>query len=83
MKMIMLMVLFSTPAEPLPHAEHGFSPRLTDSMEQCLQRRSQMHSYLAANAAPGVQFKAFCVEFEAQGYDEAVDAFKRELGDPA
>ncbi|MDE4176344.1 hypothetical protein PXK01_19485 [Phaeobacter sp. PT47_59] len=83
MKMIMLMVLFSTAADPAPHTEDGYYPRQMASMEKCLQHRSRLHSYLEAHTSGETRFKAFCVEFNAQGYSEAVDAFRRDIGDPA
>lgn len=83
MKLIMLMVLFSPPAEPSPHMEHGFGPRVAASVEQCLNWRDNAQEYLAGAVKDGVRFKVFCVEFDAHGYDEAVDAFRRQLGDPA
>lgn len=83
MKLIMLMVLFSTASEPAPHVEHGYGPRPMKSMETCLHRRGQMQAYLDANSHGRTHAKAFCVEFHAQGYSEALDAFKRSLGDPS
>ncbi len=84
MKMILLMVLFSTPADPAPHQFDGFGPRVMESMEQCLARRSTLQAYITdKRPSEDIKFKALCVEFEARGYDEAVSAFKRELGKPA
>jgi hypothetical protein len=83
MKLIMLMVLFSTPAEPAPHPAYGFAPRPMEDMGKCLQYRSRLQAYLEANTPGGTRFTAFCVEFHAQGYDEALDAFKRGLGAPS
>lgn len=81
MKMILLMVLFSTPAEPLPHEEHGFAPRVVEDMATCLQRRSRLQAYLETIADKGTLFKAFCVEFQAVGYAEALAAFHRTIGE--
>ena len=83
MKMFLLMVLFSTPAEPAPHEIPGFGPRKAASMEQCLNRRSTLETYIEANKASSTKFKVFCVELEAKGYDDALASFKSELGDPA
>ena len=82
MKMIVLMVLFSTVANPVPHTAHGFKPRPVASMERCLKRRSSMQNYFERNIGHGTKFTVFCVEFNAVGYDDAVDAFKRRIGDP-
>ena len=81
MKMFLLMVLFSTPAKPAPHELPGFHPRPAETMEQCLQRRANLQRYIEDNKHSKVKFKAFCVEFSANGYDEALDSFKREIGE--
>lgn len=83
MKLVMLLVLFSTEAQPAPHQEPGFGPRAASSMEQCLMRRRYLQNHLEGIAGDGVAYKVFCVEFQALGYDEALAAFRRELGDPA
>ena len=82
MELILLMVLFSTPDSPDPHMMHGFAPRPAQSLEQCLTRRSHTQSYLEANSHPDVRVKVFCTVTQIHGYDEALAAFRTELGDP-
>lgn len=82
MKMFLLMVLFSTPAEPIPHEIDGFGPRPAKTMAQCLNRRTALENYIEGHRAAETKFKVFCVEFEASGYAEAVESFLREIGDP-
>lgn len=82
MKMILLMVLFSTPVNPLPHEKHGYAPRVVKDMETCLTRRSTMQRYFQNNRkSEDIKFSVFCVEFQAIGYDEAVAAFQRTIGE--
>ena len=82
MKMFMLMIMFSTPMEPVPHEEPEWGPRFTTTMDDCLYKRSSTQRYLEhVIQNPHVKFKAFCVEFNAVGYDEAIDSFNRQLGD--
>ena len=82
MKLILLMVLFSTPNDPTPHMMDGYGPRKMSSVEMCLTRRSHLQSYIEANAHPDVKAKVFCTVTEIHGYDEALSAFQAELGDP-
>jgi len=82
MKLFLLMVLFSTPGNPEPHEEYGFGSRRVESMEVCLQRRDYLETYLAEYAPPSYKFTAFCVEFRALGYDEALEEFKSSIGRP-
>lgn len=80
MKMVMLMVLFATVAEPEPFEHPDFAPRLQQDMATCLKRRSFMQGYLEQQVPRHVQFFVFCVEFRAIGYDEAIAAFRRRIG---
>ena len=82
MKMFLLMVLFSNPAEPAPHDSPGYKPRQQPTMERCLERRSSLQNYFDKYSAPDIEISVFCIEFQALGYDEAVDAFNRSLGNP-
>jgi len=38
-------------------------------------------AYIEATKHPIVKYSVFCVEFRAYGYGEALDSFKREIGD--
>lgn len=80
MKMVMLMVLFATFADPEPRSHPDFAPREQQDMATCLERRSFLQNYLSQEVPRHVQFVVFCVEFRALGYTEAVAAFKRTLG---
>lgn len=82
MKIVLLMVLFSTPADPEPHMAEGYAPRPAATLEQCLTRRAHLQAYMEANLPRGVRFKAFCTVTRIEGYDEALDAFRRALGAP-
>jgi|GEM_PF-3877206 len=81
MDLVMLMVLFSTPAEPAPHTAHGFGPRPMRSVEHCLERRSYAQKYIEGIVSDGTVFSVFCVTFEAHGYEDARDALARRVGD--
>lgn len=80
MKLIMLMVLFSTPDNIEPHADPRFGALAMKSVEQCLTRRSFAHKFFKETLREGTRFRAFCVQFEAFGYDEALAAFRADLG---
>lgn len=82
MKLILLIVLFSTPENPQPHEEHGFGPRPAASLEQCLKWRSATQDYLDEHVDSHVFVHAACVEFEARGYEEAEEALIRKSGIP-
>lgn len=83
MKMIVLMILFSTPLDPEPHegSRYGYGHRTAPSMEVCLKRRDMTLKQLERKAPERTKFTAFCVEMEVQGYSEAVERFKRTIGD--
>ena len=81
MKIFLLMVLFSSPENPHPHQGDGFAPRIAPTMEACISRRDRLTQYLADNVKVGIKFTAFCVEVEARGYNEAVDAFRQQIGE--
>jgi hypothetical protein len=80
-----MFVLFSTPEKPKPHQLPGWKSRAADSLAQCEERKRHVTNYIQSRIPEGskVKFKAFCVEFHAHGWGDAVDAFKRTLGDAA
>lgn len=82
MNLIMLMLLFSTPENVTPHHDPRFGPITMQSVEHCLTRRSFAHKYFKEHLSEGTRFSAFCVQFEAHGYEEAFDAFRRDVGAP-
>jgi hypothetical protein len=82
MNLILLMALFSTPDQIEPHQEYGYAPLNVKNMETCLTRRASIQRYFEANLTPDTRFTVFCVEMTAHGYDEALDAFNREISDP-
>lgn len=80
MKWFVLFVLFSTPQNPAPH-QREFGPMRTETMEACLKRRSSMQKFLDAQIKNRlVAFHVFCVQFDASGYEEGVDALIRKSG---
>ena len=80
-----LFILFSTPDKPAPHQMPGWESRAADTLAQCEERKHHVTEYIASRIPEGskVKFKAFCVEFHAHGWADAVDAFKRQLGEAA
>jgi hypothetical protein len=78
-----LFVLFSTPEKPEPHYLPNWGSRSTKGLDNCLQRRTHLQGYLEENVGFGVKTKAFCVRFDLVGYDEALEEFKRSIGEPS
>jgi len=83
MTLIFLMVLFVTPDNLTPHQNFGYGPRMAETLEICLNRRTRLQNYLTDQTRnTGVQFEVFCAEFSATGYQEAVDRLARKSGEP-
>ena len=81
MKLIFLMVLFSTPSDPAPHHHPDFGAMRMNDMDHCLARRSFLQNQLERQISNrAIAFFPFCVEFTASGYDEAVDRLNRMTG---
>ena len=80
-----MFILFSTPEKPEPHQLPGWRSRAADTLAQCEERKRHVTNYIQSRIPKGrkVKFKAFCVEFHAHGWAEAVDAFKRQIGEAA
>jgi hypothetical protein len=83
MKLFLLMVLFSTPDTQEPNQVHGYGSRPADTLAQCLTRRQMLEAQLKASQPRAVRFTVFCVRMRAEGYEEAAEAFRRELRDPS
>lgn len=83
MKMILLMILFSTPEKPEPHVgtDYGFGHREAPSMEVCMKRRDMTLKQLEGRLGKGEYATAFCVEVDVHGYAEGVENFKRNIGE--
>ena len=83
MKIILLVVLFSTPSNPEPHegSRYGYGHRSAPTMEACLKRRDFLMNTLAKHANEDEHYTAFCVEMEVFRYTEALQEFRRSLGD--
>jgi hypothetical protein len=76
-----LFVLFSTPDMPDPHFEPGWDAKSTVSLESCIAQRDRVLAYLSENIKnDSVKYTAFCVEFHAHGFDEAMEAFRKQIG---
>ena len=84
MKIILLMVFFSTADRPEVHAgdDYGFGHREVKSMEICVKRRDFLLDQLERAAPKNMKFSAFCVEMELLGFVEGMDDFKKTLGKP-
>ncbi len=82
MKTVILMVLFSTVANPEPHegSRYGYGHREAPDMESCIKRRDFLTETLSKQAGEGDYFTAFCIEMEVHGYSEAIDDFRRSIG---
>lgn len=78
-----LHVLFSDPVKIEPHTHEGFGPIKQPSLQECRTRRRAVTAYLtlANKDTPELKFKVFCVEYVVRGYDEALAAFKRKIGE--
>ena len=79
MKIIILITLFSTVDNPAPHFVKEHPMRAMDTMEQCLKTRNFRYNYW--EIPEKVKVTHFCMTLEVQGYDEALEAFKRQIGD--
>lgn len=84
MKLILLMVFFSTPDNPEPHPgdDYGFGHRQVPTLEMCLKRRDVLLRQLKkASKNPKVKYAAFCTELELKGFEESMETFKKSIGE--
>jgi len=80
MKVVLLMLMFITPTHPDPHFEHGFGPRIVDTLDECIAMRDRLQVYMDKYVGKGVYAQAACVEADVKGYDEAERLLKEKAG---
>jgi len=81
---ILLVLLFSTPENVIPHTgeAYGYGPREVKSLELCQKRKEYLEQYIGKQIAHGSKFTVFCMKIKFVGFDEALENFRRSLGDP-
>lgn len=81
---IILVLLFSTPDNVIPHTgeAYGYGPRKVDSLELCERRKEYLKAYLTGKVPNGSRFTVFCMQIKFLGYEEALENFRKSLGDP-
>lgn len=69
MKIILLMVLFSTPEHPAVHggAKYGYGPRQAPNMEICQQREKLLLKQLELTTPSDISYATKCVEMVIAG----------------
>lgn len=81
-KIVVLMVFFSTPGNREPHVEPGFGHKVVKDMNTCLVMRDNLLSYTMKNVIEdGALVTAFCTETTMYGFTEAMEEFKKRIGD--